>query len=78
MSNSDLKNPSRREFLAKAALAVPVAAVTQVLLTQTAFAADDMVSEKDPAAQVPHHRFPPLFWCPVGLRPIPPGTTPSN
>ena len=49
--NSDLRNLSRREFLAKAALAVPVAAMTQIILTQTAFAADDVVSEKDPAAQ---------------------------
>ncbi len=50
MSEQNPKNNSRRNFLLQAALAVPAAMAVQTLLSNKAFAADDLVSEKDPAA----------------------------
>ncbi len=50
MSDQDLKNSSRRNFLAQAALVVPIVSASQVLLSNMAFAADELVSEKDPVA----------------------------
>lgn len=41
---------SRRDFLLKAALAVPAVVAAQTFLSTTVLAADDVVSEKDPAA----------------------------
>ncbi len=44
------KNSSRRSFLMQAALAVPAAVAAQSLFASKSNAAEEMVSEKDPAA----------------------------
>ncbi len=51
MSEPKCNNISRRNFLAKAALAVPITSASQLIFSQKAFAADEMVSEKDPTAK---------------------------
>jgi len=51
MSETNPKNSSRREFLAQMAMALPAAVVAQAILPSRSLAADDFVSEKDPAAQ---------------------------
>lgn len=54
-NNQDPKNPSRREFLTQVgvgvALAIPVAVAGQALFSSSAFAANDTISENDPAAK---------------------------
>ena len=55
MKNQEETKSTRREFLTQAglglALAVPLTAMTQVLLRKKAFAADEMADENDPVAK---------------------------